>query len=60
MLDTYLMLAIGKFPAAALGQQSLVREALKQSRTGDYLAHCSQFSPGGPEVEVCFRVNVNQ
>lgn len=54
------MLAIGMFPAAALGQQSPVREALKQSRTGDYLAHCSQFSPGGPEVEVCFRVSINQ
>lgn len=60
MLGTYLMLAIGMFPAAALGQQSPVREALKQSRTGDYLAHCSQFSPGGPEVEVCFRVSINQ
>ena len=60
MLGSYLMLALGMFPFAVLAQQSPTREALKQSCTGDYLAHCSQFPPGGPEVEACFRVKLKQ
>lgn len=47
-------------PVAALAQQSPAREALKQACMGDYLEHCSEHAPGGPEVEACFQMNLKR
>ncbi|MDP4026907.1 hypothetical protein Q8W71_30405 [Methylobacterium sp. NEAU 140] len=38
-----------------MAQQSGGQENLKRHCTADYLEHCSQFSPGGPELQACFR-----
>lgn len=56
------ILAVGllAIPAVAAAQQSPIREALKQHCTGDYLEHCSEYPPGGPEVEGCFRANLKK
>ena len=56
----FLMISFCLVPAAALAQQSPAREALKRSCTGDYMEYCSEFAPGGPEVEACFRANLKK
>lgn len=33
------------------------RAELKRHCTGDYLSLCSEHSPGGPEVQACFKKN---
>lgn len=55
-----LALGLCALPAAAFAQQSPAREALKRACTGDYMTHCSEHPPGGPEVEACFRVNIRK
>ncbi len=56
-----LALALGVVaPAAALAESSPARDALKRSCTGDYMEYCSEFAPGGPEVEACFRTNMKK
>lgn len=42
-------------PAMSMAQQSVSQDNLKRYCTGDYLEHCGQFAPGGPEVQACFR-----
>jgi len=44
----------------ALAESSPARDALKRFCTGDYMEHCSQYSPGGPEVEACFKANMRK
>ena len=41
-------------PTLSLAQQTSSQELLKRYCTGDYLEHCSEFAPGGPEIEACF------
>ena len=41
-------------PGLSLAQQTNSQEVLKRYCTGDYLEHCSEFVPGGPEIEACF------
>lgn len=48
-------MALSLTPTLSLAQQSVSQEILKRYCTGDYLEHCGQFAPGGPEVETCFR-----
>ncbi|GJE62187.1 hypothetical protein [Methylobacterium trifolii] len=48
-------LALCMTPALSFAQQSVGQENLKRYCTGDYLEHCSEFAPGGPEVQACFR-----
>ncbi|MCJ2012123.1 hypothetical protein [Methylobacterium sp. J-076] len=57
-LAAVLALAVGVAPAAALAESSPARDALKRACTGDYMELCSAYSPGGPEVEACFRANM--
>lgn len=52
-----LALGLCALPGAGLAQQSPAREALKRACMGDYLEHCGEHPPGGPEVEACFRTN---
>lgn len=58
--SAFLIIGLCLVPAAALAQQSPARDALKRSCTGDYMEHCSEFAPGGPEVEACFRANLKK
>ena len=58
--SAFLIISLCFIPPAALAQQSPAREALKRSCTGDYMEHCSEFAPGGPEVEACFRANLRK
>jgi hypothetical protein len=50
-----LALVLGLTPAAAFAQKAVDQEMLKRFCTGDYLEHCGEHPPGGPEVEACFR-----
>ncbi|MGC5777668.1 hypothetical protein [Methylobacterium sp. NFXW15] len=59
-LAALLALAIGAAPAVSLAESSPAREALKRACTGDYMELCSDFAPGGPEVEACFRTNMKK
>lgn len=59
-LAALLALAIGAAPAATLAESSPARDALKRACTGDYMELCSAYSPGGPEVEACFRTNMKK
>ena len=52
--------ALGLIPTAAFAQQSPGRDALKRACTGDYMQHCSDYTPGGPEVEACFKANLKK
>ena len=47
--------ALSLMPTLGIAQQSMSQETLKRYCTGDYLEHCGQFAPGGPEVQACFR-----
>ena len=47
--------ALALVPGAALAQQDL-RSACR----GDYMRFCSAHRPGTPEVEKCFRDNIQQ
>lgn len=58
--SAFLIIGLCLAPAIALAEQSPAREALKRSCTGDYMEHCSEFTPGGPEVEACFRANLKK
>ena len=59
-LAALLALAVGAAPAVSLAESSPAREALKRACTGDYMELCSDFAPGGPEVEACFRTNMKK
>lgn len=50
-LTAVLCLASG----VVLAQPQVSQENLKRYCVGDYLEHCSQFSPEGLEVQACFR-----
>ena len=52
--------AFSLMSVVAYAEQPIDREMLKQYCTGDYLEHCSEFAPGGPEVEACFRMKAKQ
>ena len=56
------LLALGLLvaPASAQADPAAIREVLKRSCTGDYLEHCGDHAPGGPEVEACFRENMKK
>lgn len=47
-------LALG-LAGPALAQNPQEEAVLRQSCTGDYMRLCSQFDPGSPEVEQCFK-----
>lgn len=57
---TILVLGALVAPVAALAEPSPAREALKRFCTSDYMEHCSEHPPGGPEVEACFRANLKK
>lgn len=59
-LAALLALALGAAPVLSHAESSPAREALKRSCTGDYMELCSEFAPGGPEVEACFRANMKK
>jgi hypothetical protein len=48
--------ALSLVPGAALAQQQDLRSACR----GDYMRLCSAHRPGTPEVEKCFRDNIQQ
>jgi hypothetical protein len=52
--------ALGLIPVAGLAQQPINQETFKRHCTGDYLEHCGEFAPGGPEVEACFRGKIKK
>ncbi|WP_375410933.1 hypothetical protein [uncultured Methylobacterium sp.] len=58
--SAFLVIGLCLVPAVANAQQSPARDALKRSCTGDYMEYCSEFAPGGPEVEACFRANLKK
>lgn len=43
----------------ALAQNAKEEAALRQSCSGDYMRHCSQYDPGSPGVEQCFKAKMN-
>ena len=51
----FIAVALSLIPVPGFAQQSASQEVLKRSCTADYLEHCSEFAPGGSEVEMCFK-----
>lgn len=60
LTKTLLVLGPLLVPTVAQADPSAIREVLKRSCTGDYLEHCGDHAPGGPEVEACFRENIKK
>ncbi len=50
-----LTVVLGLSSSAAFAQPQANQENLKRYCIGDYLDHCSQFSPDGLDVQACFR-----
>lgn len=43
----------------ALAQNAQEEAMLRQNCTGDYMRLCSQYDPGTPQVEQCFKAKMN-